>query len=410
MGDNFDNLTKFMKGYSDLEDHLEFRTAQELVGQKVPVISTGSYLLDDALSSGGYPKGRLIQLYGRSGSGKTLMTMIAIKNAQKEDADAIQVFLDAEGTFDSNWAETLGVDTSKVLLIEGDLASNGRRLFEMLLGKPKEDAKHKLAGKSKEGLLDKIASGETNVNLIVLDSLGQVIPPIEDVAEIGKSNMSTLSRFLTTTFKKLSVEVKKANIPFIVINHARDNMDPYGQDHTYSGGNTYSHSLSANIWFAAVARKDAQILDDKEEKIGHVMRATVEKSKFGPHPRKCEFAVDFSIGVINQHIEVVELALKYDVITRPTTKTYVFGDKKWNGRNNLESDLQDDKNLCNEVLSATLKHIDRVMEEKRTKQKEKISGTETEAISDTDNDLASVLDKVQTVKKSKSKKEVAIGK
>ena len=399
---DFDKLTKFMTGYSDLEDHLEFRTAQELVGQKVPVISTGSHLLDDALSSGGYPKGRLIQLYGRSGSGKTLMTLIAIKNAQSEDKNAQQVFLDAEGTFDSNWAETLGVDTSKVLLVEGDLASNGRRLFEMLLGKPKEDSKHKFAGKSKEGLLDKIVSKDININLVILDSLGQIIPPIEDVAEIGKSNMSTLSRFLTITFKKLSVEVKKANIPFIVINHARDNMDPYGGDHTYSGGNTYSHSLSANIWFTAVTRADAQITNDKDEKIGHVMRATVEKSKFGPHPRKCEFAVDFSIGIINEHEEVAELAIKYDIVQRPNKQMYEYGEQKWRGSDNFKDAIKNDHSLKNELLQKINETRDRILEEKRTRQKEKISKNEEPVIDGVEeNDVADVLN--QAIEKPSKK-------
>jgi recombination protein RecA len=377
---DLDKINAFMKGFTDIEGALEVRAAVLTVGQKISVIPTGSALLDDALSSGGYPKGRIIQLYGRSGSGKTLMSMIAIKNAQKDDPSAKQIFIDAEGTFDSNWAETLGVDTAKVILIEGDLASNGRRLFEMLLGKPKEDQKHKLVGKSKPGLLDQVISGNININLFVLDSLGQIIPPGEDISEIGKMNISLLSRFLTPTFRKLSVEVKHANVPFIVINHARDNMDPYGADHTYAGGNTYSHSLSANIWFTAVGRKDAQIVDEKDEKIGHLMKARVEKSKFGPHPRDCEFAVDFNIGIVDQHKEVVELAIKYGVVDRPTTKTYTFNDLKWNGRNNLEDELKTNSELSNEIMLKTLKARDAIMEEKRFKQKEKITQAESPAI------------------------------
>src|ERR1700722_6571719 len=160
-------LEAFFKSYADTEDQLDFRMAHETVGEKVPVIPTGSISLDNALSSGGLPKGRLIQYYGAAGSGKTMLTMIAMREAQKDDPEAQQVFIDSEQTFDAAWAEKLGVDTSKVILVDGDTAVNGRKCFEMLLGVPKEDKKHILAGKSKDGLLDLIARKELNINLII---------------------------------------------------------------------------------------------------------------------------------------------------------------------------------------------------------------------------------------------------
>src|SRR5271157_487319 len=132
-------LDAFFKSFADSEEQVDYRMAHETVGEKVPVISTGSYALDDALSSGGLPKGRLIQYYGPTGSGKTLMAMIAMVEAQRQDPTAQQVFIDAEQTFDPNWAETLGVDTSRVIIVESDTAANGRKCFEMLLGVPKED-------------------------------------------------------------------------------------------------------------------------------------------------------------------------------------------------------------------------------------------------------------------------------
>src|SRR5271169_6799445 len=138
MSNKFD---AFFKGYSDSEDQVNYKMAHETVGEKVPVISTGSVALNDALSSGGLPKGRLIQYYGPTGSGKTLMAMIAMMEAQRQDPAAQQMFIDAEQTFDPNWEETLGVDTSRVIHVEGDTAANGRKCFEMLLGVPKEDAK-----------------------------------------------------------------------------------------------------------------------------------------------------------------------------------------------------------------------------------------------------------------------------
>lgn len=375
-------LDAFFKSFSDSDDQLDYKMAHETIGQKLPVISSGTISLDDALSSGGLPKGRLIQYYGAPGSGKTLMVMLAIKEAQLDDPDAQQVFIDAEGTFDPKWAEILGLDLSKIILVEGDTAVNGRKCFEMVLGVPKEDAKtHILKGKSKEGLLDKIISGEFNINLIALDSLGSIIPPGEDTSAVGKMNMALLARFLTTTFRKLSLEVSKAQIPFIIINHKKANMDPYGVDHTYSGGNTYAHFLSANVYFEPVNRADAKILDEKENKIGQTIRATIEKSKFGPWPRKCEFKVDFGIGVIDAHEEIAQLALDYNVVNKPTSVSHEYGDKKWVGFPKYCEAIKEDPSLASELKQKISEARDAKWEAKRLEQeaKKQISSSEDES-------------------------------
>jgi recombination protein RecA len=362
-------LEAFFKSYADSEEQLDFRMAHETVGQRLPAISTGTLALDDALSSGGLPKGRLIQYYGAPGSGKSLMAMIAMKEAQAEDPEAQQVFIDAEQTFDPAWAETIGVDTSKVIIVDGDTAVNGRKCFEMVLGVPKEDAKtHILKGKAKEGLLDKIMSGEFNINLVVLDSLGSIIPPGEDISVVGKMNMALLARFLTTTFRKLSLEVSKAKVPFIIINHKKANMDPYGVDHTFSGGNTYSHFLSANVYFEPVNRADAKILDDKDNKIGQTIRATIEKSKFGPWPRKCEFKVDFGVGVIDKHEEIAQLALDYNIVTKPTSVTHEYGEMKWVGFGKFCDAIKESQELAEELKQKISEARDNKWETKRQEQ------------------------------------------
>lgn len=372
-------LDAFFKSFSDSEEQLDFRMAHETVGEKVPVIPTGSVALDDALSSGGLPKGRLIQYYGPTGSGKTLMAMIAMVEAQRQDPTAQQMFIDAEQTFDPNWAEVLGVDTSRVILVESDTAANGRKCFEMLLGVPKEDAKtHVLKGKSKEGFLDNIVNGNFNVNLIVLDSLGSIVPPGEDTSVVGKMNMALLARFLTTTFKKLTLEVSKAKVPFIIINHKKDNMDPYGADHTYSGGNTYAHTLSANVYFEAVQRKDSMIVDEKENKVGHPLRATIEKSKFGPWPRKCEFKVNFGIGVIDKHEEIAQLALDYGVVTKPSSVSHEYGDRKWVGFPKFCEAVKDDSVLAEEMLVKVGLAREAKMEQKRQEQAAKRAAFEAQ--------------------------------
>lgn len=362
-------LEAFFKSYADSEEQLDFKMAHETIGQKLPVISSASLVLDDALSSGGLPLGRLIQYYGAPGSGKTLMAMLAMKEAQAKDPDAQQVFIDAEQTFSPTWAEALGLDTSRIIIVDGDTAVNGRKCFEMVLGVPKEDAKtHILKGKAKEGLLDKIAAGEFNINMIVLDSLGSIIPPGEDVSAVGKMNISLLARFLTTTFRKLSLEVTKSKVPFIIINHKKSNMDPYGSDHTFSGGNTYAHFLSANVYFEPVNRADAKILDDKDNKIGQTIRATIEKSKFGPWPRKCEFKVDFGIGIIDKHEEIAQLALDYNVVQKPSNVTHEYGEYKWVGFNKFCDAIKDSASLAEELTIKIGEARDAKWESKRQEQ------------------------------------------
>lgn len=346
-----DKLNTFFKSFSESEEQLDYRMANDTTTSIVDTITTGSLVLDDALNCGGLPCGRIIQYYGAAGSSKTLSAMIAIKNAQVKDSEANQVFIDAEQTFSEVWARQLGIDTSRLILIEGDMAVNGRRCFEMLLGVPKEDQhSHKLKGKSKEGLLDQIITKKMNINLIVLDSLGAIIPPGEDVSAVGKMNISLMSRFLSTTMKKLSLEVSKANIPFIVINHKRDSMDMY-KDHTFMGGNAYSHFLSANLYFELVGGKDSLILDENEEKIGQIVRVTVEKSKFGPHPKKCTFKVKFDEGIVSQEEEVVELAIKYGVINKLSSVSYEYKENKWVGMNKLVAGIKENPELVQELIS-----------------------------------------------------------
>lgn len=373
----------FFKGYAQTEEQLNFRFAHETVGKRVPAISTGSLALDNALSSGGLPKGRLIQYYGAPGSGKTLMAMIAMLEAQKDDPTAYQVFIDSEQTFDPSWARKLGVDTKRIVIVEGDMAVYGRSCFEMLLGVPKEDAKtHELKGKSKDGLLDQIIKKELNVNLIVLDSLGSIIPPGEDISKVGKMNMALLARFLTTTFRKLSLEVSRAQVPFIIINHKRDNMDPYGADHTFSGGNTYAHFLSANVYFEAVQRKDDRILDEKEQKIGHPVRATIEKSKFGPWPRSCEFKVNFSIGIIDRHEEIANLALDYDVVKKTSSVTHEYGDMKWVGFPKFCEALKNDEALANKIADEIVVARETKWERERAEQEAAKAATAAEDVTE----------------------------
>lgn len=352
-----DNKFKaFFKSFSDSEEHFDFKMANESLNESVDVISTGSMVFDDALICGGLPRGRVIQFYGKAGSGKSLASMLAIKQAQMADPMANQVFIDAEQTFDANWASQLGCDPSKIMVIDGDMASYAKECFEILLGTPKEDAKHQYAGKSKEGLLDKITKKEFNINMIILDSLGALITPIESVAQTGAHTMSPLARFLSANCKKLSVEVTKAKVVFIVINHNKDDMNMYSTTggHTYSGGNVWRHTLSQNVYFEAVQRKDAAILDENERKIGNTLRITVEKNKLGPWPRKCETQIDFTKGYVDLHAEIAKLALEHNIVQKTSSVSYEYGDYKWRGEANYIAGVAESQELQDELMEKIL--------------------------------------------------------
>jgi recombination protein RecA len=184
--------------------------------------------------------------------------------------------------------------------------------------------------------------------------------------------MSLLARFLTTTMRKLSLELKKSNATFIIINHKKDNMDPYAaSNHTFSGGNAYTHFLSANIYFEAVQRKDAQILDEREQKIGHPLRAKIEKSKFGAYPRSCEFKVDFGKGIIDKHEEIAQLALNYEVVQKPTTVSHQYGDMKWVGFGKFCDALKENNDLCKEIDQKIDEARTAKLDEKRAAQQAK---------------------------------------
>lgn len=343
------NLKDFFEEFADAESKMDFKMANEIeVGE---CLSTGSYALDDILY-GGWPEGRISQLYGVAGGGKTLLAILAIKAAQAKDPEATQLWIDAEQTLNTAWCEALGVNLSKVAVIENELATSAQKLFELLLGVPREDkTTHFMSGWKKEGFISKIIKKEINCNFIVLDSLGSLQAPAEEATHVGKVFMAPpLAKFLTTTFKKLTPQLAQTRVPMLIINHRKDSMDMY-TDHTFSGGNAFRHFLSANVYVEPVTRKDSLILDEREEKIGHIIRATTEKTKRGAWPKKCEFKVNFSKGFVQQHEEIANLALRYDVVGRPTAVTYQFGDRKWVGEGKYQEALASDTSLAQDILN-----------------------------------------------------------
>jgi recombination protein RecA len=292
----------------------------------IRAIPTGSFALSDAVGIGGYPSGRIIQLAGRESSGKTLMSLMAIREWQRMSPHNWALFIDAEYTFDRGWAASLGVDLKR---LRRRKINDGVQIFEFLCGVP-----HKTLGKPKvkKGLLDTIiekgGAEETGLGIIVLDSIAAVQPPIEASSVAGKFNIAPMGRFLPPELRKLTPLLSDSGVMFIAINQMRIKPNiMYGDPEDTPGGSSWKHHCSLMINFAKMFGNDTKIHNDEGEQIGHRIRARIDKNKVAPPYRKCEFDISYLGGVYNVYREIADLAVKYKIVTKPSTVSYVFGDE-----------------------------------------------------------------------------------
>lgn len=315
-----------------------FDGSDEILDTAEP-ISTSSYSLDDAIGILGVPRGRITQLAGAEASGKTLMAFQIVKNWQAKHPENYALWIDAEHSYNREWAEILGVDTDRLLVVQESLGST---IFNTLCGipNPKDPTK-----KLKLGALDEmIASGEDNkCGVVVIDSIAAIEPPVEATYEVGHQNMAAMARFMPAALRRLVPLVNEANVALIAINQLR--VDPgvqYGNPETTPGGRAWKHFCRLMINFAKVNAKDELILDENEQIVGHTIRAKIQKNSFAI-PRDAKFVVKYLKGVVDKNVEMVELGIKYGIIERPNNVMYVYGDQKWKGREAVDQALLDEK-------------------------------------------------------------------
>lgn len=312
--------------------------------------TTGSPALDEAVGIWGYPKGRIVQLAGQESSGKTLMSLMAIRGWQRKNPKNWAVFIDAEYTFEPQWAARLGVDLSRLKIIKKNA---GAEVFTLINGAPpKEIGK----AKTRPGLLDRVIEGggadETGLGIIVLDSMAALQPPQEITSEAGKQNVAPEARFLPPELRKLTPLLAASDVIFIAINQVRLNIGQmYGDPYSSPGGKAWKHHISLMVNFAGLTSKDTAIFDANDVKIGHRVRARIDKNKCAPPYRVCEFDIKYLEGLVNSHKEVCELAIRYDVLERPNQTTYTFkGETLARGRDNLHDRVKGDPKLQDELL------------------------------------------------------------
>ena len=283
----------------------------------VQVIPTGSITLDMALGVGGYPKGRVIEIYGPESSGKTTLAIHAIAEAQK--AGGIAAFIDAEHAFDSSYAQQLGVDVDNLLISQPD---NGEQALEIA-----------------DSLIRSSA-----IDIIVIDSVAALTPKAEIEGEMGDAKMGLQARLMSQALRKLTSSISKTKTVCIFINQLRDKIGVvYGNPETTTGGNALKFYASVRIDIRRVS-----VIKDGEEQLGTPTRVKVVKNKVAPPFKKAEFDIMFGEG-ISKIGEIIDLGVDYGIIKK-SGSWFSYGDRKiGQGRDSVKELLKGDEALRNEV-------------------------------------------------------------
>ena len=291
----------------------------------VPVIPTGSITLDIALGVGGYPKGRVVEIYGPESSGKTTLAIHAIAEAQK--AGGIAAFIDAEHAFDSFYAQKLGVDVDNLLISQPD---NGEQALEIA-----------------DSLIRSSA-----IDIIVIDSVAALTPKAEIEGEMGDSKMGLQARLMSQALRKLTSSISKTKTVCIFINQLRDKIGVvYGNPETTTGGNALKFYASVRLDIRRVTT-----IKDGDQPIGNQVRVKVVKNKVAPPFRKAEFEITFGDGI--SHIgELVDLSTELDIVKK-SGSWFSYNDTKiGQGRDAVKRMLQDNPELCEELEAKIMEKL-----------------------------------------------------
>jgi recombination protein RecA len=317
---NLEKLKALQATISKIEKDYGKGTIMKLGDQpdcSVSTIASGSIGLDHALGIGGYPRGRVIEIYGPESSGKTTLAIHAIAEAQK--AGGIAAIIDAEHAFDRTYAKNLGVNVDTLLFSQPD---NGEQALEIA-----------------DNL---IRSGA--IDIIVIDSVAALTPKAEIEGEMGDSKMGLQARLMSQALRKLTANISRTNTCCIFINQLREKIGVmFGNPETTTGGNALKFYASVRI----DVRKIGQIKDG-EDATGSRTRVKIVKNKMAPPFRKAEFDIVYGEG-ISKIGEIIDLGVEYNIINKAGS-WFSYGDTKiGQGRDAVKQILMDNPQLADEI-------------------------------------------------------------
>lgn len=283
----------------------------------ISIISSGSISLDKALGVGGYPRGRVTEIFGPEASGKTTLALHAISEAQKKGG--IAAFIDAEHAFDRLYAEKLGLDIKNLLISQPD---NGEQALEIV-----------------DHL---IRSGA--IDIIVIDSVAALTPRAEIEGEMGDSRMGLQARLMSQALRKLAANIHKTNTCCMFINQLREKIGVmFGNPETTTGGNALKFYASVRVDIRRIGQ-----IKDGEEVIGNRTRVKIVKNKVAPPFRKAEFDIMYGEG-ISKTGEIIDLGVETDVIQKSGSWFSYGGTKLGQGREGVRQILIDNPELVDEL-------------------------------------------------------------
>ncbi|WP_010134241.1 recombinase RecA [Ochrovirga pacifica] len=297
----------------------------DMAAQDVEVISSGSLGLDLALGVGGYPKGRIIEIYGPESSGKTTLTIHAIAEAQK--AGGIAAFIDAEHAFDRFYAENLGVDIDNLIISQPDHGEQALEIAENLI---------------RSGAID----------IIVIDSVAALTPKSEIEGEMGDSKMGLHARLMSQALRKLTGTISKTKCTVIFINQLRDKIGVmFGNPETTTGGNALKFYASVRVDI----RRRTQ-LKDGDTVIGNSTKVKIVKNKVAPPFQQAEFDIMYGEG-ISKVGEILDIGVNYGIIKK-SGSWFSYGDTKLGqGRDAVKSLIKDNPELAEELEAKIIEAI-----------------------------------------------------
>ncbi len=291
----------------------------------VEVIPSGSIGLDLALGCGGYPKGRIIEIYGPESSGKTTLAIHAIAECQKQGG--ICAFIDAEHAFDPYYASNLGVEIDDLLMSQPDCGEDALQIVDELIC-------------------------SSAVDLIVVDSVAALTPKKEIEGAMGDSAVGLHARLMSQALRKMTANISKTKTTVIFINQLREKIGiMFGNPETTTGGNALKFYASVRI----DVRKSKAIKEGKDDVVGNITKIKVVKNKVAPPFKRCEVNIMFGEG-ISRIDEIMELGVEFDIIKKAGAMLS-YGGTKIKGKDNFVTLLRDNEEMAEEISAKIIDHI-----------------------------------------------------